>query len=125
MLEVNPVANKLFARRAFTLRDLILVMREDEIDAACVNVERLTKILHRHRRAFDMPAGTAATDRSVPRRLALVGWIFPEREVARVFLLVLVSVDSIARAGDVTREVDLRELAVLGKRGDAIVDRIV
>ena len=68
MLEVNPVANKLFSGRAFALRDLIFVMRENEIDAAGVNVECLAEILHRHRRAFDMPARTAATDGRIPGR---------------------------------------------------------
>src|ERR1051325_8637811 len=125
MLEVNPVTNKLLPRRAFTLRDLILMMREDEIDAAGVNVKRLAKVLHRHRRALDMPARTAATDRRIPRRFGFARWFFPEREVTRVFFLVLVGVNSITRARDVAREVDLRELAVLGKRSDAIVDRVV
>jgi hypothetical protein len=51
-----------------------------------------------------------------PRRARRFRLRFPEREVARVFLLVLVGVDALARARDVAREVDLRELAVFGKR---------
>ena len=50
---------------------------------------------------------------------------FPERKVARVFFFVFVSVDSFTGAGNVSREVDLRELAVFRKRSDAVVDRIV
>ena len=53
------------------------------------------------------------------------GGLFPERKVARVFFFVLVGVDAFTGAGDVSREVDLRELAVLRKRSDAVVDRIV
>src|SRR6185295_14015185 len=34
MFEVNPVAYKLFPRCAFTLRDLVFVMRKDEVDSA-------------------------------------------------------------------------------------------
>src|SRR6185437_791067 len=101
MLEVNPVANELLPRRAFTLRDLILVMREDKIDAAGVNVERLTKIFHRHRRALDMPTRTAATTRRVPRRFSFTRRFFPKREVTRVLFFVLVGVNTFTRACDV------------------------
>src|SRR5690349_13156755 len=72
-----------------------------------------------------MPTRTAAADRRVPRRLSFARWFFPKREITRVFCFVLVSVDAITRAGDVAREVDLREFAVLRKRSDAVVDRIV
>ena len=44
---------------AARLRDLVLVMREHEIDAAAVDVEGLAEMLPRHRRAFDVPAGAA------------------------------------------------------------------
>ena len=47
---------------AARLGDLVLVMREDEVDAAAMNVEGLAEMGFRHRRALDMPAGT-------PRRL--------------------------------------------------------
>src|SRR6185369_14143121 len=124
MLEVNPVADKLFARRAFTLRDLVFVMRKDEIDAARVNIKRLTEILHRHRRALDMPARTPATDRRVPRWLGFARRLFPERKVARVFFLVTIGVDAFTRPRDVAGEVDLGKFAVLRKRSDAVVDRI-
>src|ERR1043165_8692940 len=124
MLEVNPVTNKLLPRRAFTLRDLILVMREDEIDTAGVNVKRLAKIVHRHRRALDMPARTSASDRRVPRRFSLARRFFPKREVTRVFFFVLVGVDALTRPCDVAREIDLRKFAVLRKRCHAVKDRV-
>src|SRR5689334_23916994 len=104
MFEVNPVTNELFARRAFALRDLVFVMRKNEIDAAGVNIETLAEILHRHRRALDMPARTAASDVSVPRRFGVARWFFPQGEVARVFFLILVGIDAFARASDVTGE---------------------
>src|SRR5690242_15498558 len=72
-----------------------------------------------------MPARAAAADGRVPRGLRFAGRFFPEREVTRVFFLVTIGVDSFTRAGDVAREVDLRQLSVLRKRSDAIVDRLV
>src|SRR3954463_528990 len=48
------------------LRDLVLVMGKDEIDAAAVNVEAFAKMLPAHRRALEMPAGTAPAPGAVP-----------------------------------------------------------
>src|SRR5947209_4367782 len=100
-------------------------MREDEIDAARVDVERLAEILHRHRGALDVPAGPSRAYTRVPSRLAFRVSRFPQSEIARVLLLILVRIDALARARDVAREVDLRELAVCGKRRDAVIDRAV
>src|SRR6185503_17239378 len=108
MFEVNPVTDKLFPGCAFTLRNLVFVMRKDEIDTAGVNIEFLTEVLHRHCRALDVPPRTAAPNRRVPRSLRFSGWFFPEREVARVFFIVTIGVDSFTGAGDVACEVDLR-----------------
>jgi hypothetical protein len=72
-----------------------------------------------------MPARPAATNGSVPRGFGFARRFFPEREVARVFLFILVGVDSFARARDVAGEVDLRQLSVFGKRSDAIVNGTV
>ncbi len=58
-------------------------------------------------------------------RLVRLPLRLPEREVARVLLLVLVGVDALAPADEVAREVYLRELAVLGERADAVVVRAV
>src|SRR5712692_1525493 len=52
--------------RADTLRDLVLVMGEDQIEPAAVNVESLTQRVLAHRRAFDVPAGAAASPRALP-----------------------------------------------------------
>src|SRR6202034_3988015 len=53
---------------ATRLRDLVLVMGKDEIDAAAVDVEDLAEIFPRHRRAFDVPAGTAGRSDAGGRR---------------------------------------------------------
>ena len=44
---------------AAALRDLVLVVGEDEVDAAAVDVEHLAQRLLRHRRALDVPARAA------------------------------------------------------------------
>ena len=41
-------------------------MGKDEVDAARMDVERVTEVGHAHRRALDVPAGPAGADRRVP-----------------------------------------------------------
>ena len=54
---VHPVAREVaVAERALGLRDLVLVVREDQVGAAAVDVERLAEVAVRHRRALDVPA---------------------------------------------------------------------
>src|SRR4051812_31583157 len=96
MLDVDPEARELLSRRAFALRDFVLMMRKDQIHAAGVNIDGCrSEQPKRHRGALDVPAGTAGTDPGVPRRLAFLRG-FPEHEVARVLLLVFVRVDPCA-----------------------------
>src|SRR5581483_6577231 len=100
------------------LRDLVLVVGEDQIGATTVNVDRLAEIAQRHRRALDMPAGAARPPRAVPRRLAGLGAL-PEREVSRV-LLAVARLDALALDDRVHALV--RELAVVRLSVDAVVD---
>src|SRR5712671_4219790 len=48
---------------ALALRDFVLVMGKDEVDAAAMNVEGLAEQSLAHRRAFDVPSGPAAAER--------------------------------------------------------------
>src|SRR3546814_8948806 len=58
---VHPQARHLRgAVGAAALRDLVLVVREDEIEATAVDVEDLAQVFQRHRGAFDVPARAAA-----------------------------------------------------------------
>ena len=87
-----------FAGMRAALRDLVFVMRKDQVDAAGVDVEDVAAVsladqVERHRRALEMPAGTAAAERRVPRgadRLVVGPRRLPEHEVAGVLLGVLV-----------------------------------
>src|SRR5688572_2919115 len=81
---VHPVMDEPLAGGTLALRELVFVMREDEVLAATVEVERLAQVLGRHGGALDMPPGPARTPRALPRRLARLGRL-PEREVERIF----------------------------------------
>ena len=71
---------------ALGLRDLVLVVREDEVETAGMDVDGLAEVLVRHSRALDVPARTAlAAPRRIPCRFARLGSL-PDREVHRVLL---------------------------------------
>src|SRR6185436_13473831 len=55
-LPVAPHARERLTRRRFRLGDLILVMREDQIHAAAMHIERLTELFPGHRGAFEVPS---------------------------------------------------------------------
>src|SRR6185503_16754397 len=66
---------------------LVLVMREDEIEAAAVDLEGRSVQLLDHRRALDVPAGAPPPPRRVPPGVLGLRLVrLPEREVARVLL---------------------------------------
>ena len=121
-----PDARKRLSRRGLALRDLVLVMRKDEVHAAAVEIDRLAEDRHRHRGAFEVPAGTAASPRRIPGGAALLVLglrRFPEREILCVLLRVVVLRH--ARAGLQFARVEPRELAVGGELADREIDRPV
>lgn len=79
---VHPVPGELVAVR-LGLGDLVLVVREDQVQAAAVDVEDGAQVLVRHRRALQVPAGAAAAPRGLPAGLAGLGRL-PHGEVAGV-----------------------------------------
>lgn len=110
---VHPdIRHHLGAVGATRLGDLVLVMRENQVDAAAVDVEDVAEIAPAHRRAFDVPAGSPATPGAIPARLVLGGEL-PEHEIARVFL---VRFDGDAGTGLLLVEIALGELAVIVHR---------
>ena len=50
------------------LGDLVLVVREDQVEAAAVDVEGVAEVLVGHRRALQVPAGPAAAPGRLPAR---------------------------------------------------------
>src|SRR5262249_52541856 len=67
---VEPVAREGLPGRRLGLGDLTGVVRENEVLAPTVEIERLAEVLHRHGGAFDVPARAARTPRARPRGLA-------------------------------------------------------
>ena len=58
-LPVDPDTGRRAADDRSRLGDLVLVMREDQVDAAGVKVQRLTEEIHRHRGALEVPSWPA------------------------------------------------------------------
>ena len=82
---LRPDARELVSERA-RLRELVLVVREDEVETAAVDLECRPEGVLRHRRTLDVPARPAAPPGRVPRRVLARLVRLPEREVARVLL---------------------------------------
>ena len=102
------------------LGDLVLVMGEDVVDAAGVEVEARAEMAQRHRRALEVPAGEAlAPARGRPLQLAALAGGLPEREVGRV---ALVGLDLAAMAGPQGVQRVPGQGTVVGERGDREVD---
>ena len=76
--------------RAAPLRDLVLVVREDVVDAACVDLEALAEIGHGHGRALQVPAGEAlAPALGRPLEKSPLLRVLPQGEVGGVPLVPL------------------------------------
>src|SRR4029077_1650325 len=82
---VHPDVREGGAERA-RLRDLVLVVRELEVESAAVNLEARTEVLLRHRGALDVPARPDAAPRRLPPGVLARLVRLPEREVARILL---------------------------------------
>src|SRR5581483_3369962 len=86
MRPVHPMLHERLAgrleSRAFALRNFILVMREDQVLAAEVQVEAGAEQFHAHGAAFDVPAWTAFAPGTRPKDVTILRHAcFPEREV--------------------------------------------
>ena len=93
---VHPVMGERGAIGRLGLRHLVFVVREDEVGAAAVDVERQAEVLLGHCGAFEVPTGASLAPRRGPMRLAGLCRL-PQREVERVFFSI-VNVDARAAA---------------------------
>src|SRR2546428_622081 len=82
---VHPGPGPLDAPGALADHRLALVVRELQVDAASVDVERRSEILVRHRVALHMPAGATVAPGARPGRLVPLRSL-PEGQVERIFL---------------------------------------
>src|SRR5215472_6650039 len=119
---MQPHANERPSGSRFALRDFVFVMRKGEVDPAGMNIEGIAEILHRHGGALDVPAWTAGADARFPEVFAGFG-CFPESEIARIFLVILIDVH--ARAGLNAAQIDFRKFAILREFGNAEVNGAV
>jgi hypothetical protein len=119
---VQPEAREGLPGEGLRLRDLVFMMRKNQVYAAGVDIQRLAQILNGHHGALDVPSGPAAADGLVPENFAFFRR-FPQGEIARVRFFVLVHVDARARAN--AAEIVVRQLAVFRKSRNAEVDGTV
>src|SRR5262249_4385444 len=83
---VHPGAGeRRLAGQRLRLRALRLVVTEDEVAPATVNVDLRPEVVRRHHRALDVPARAAVAELRRPRRLVRLRST-PYREVERVAL---------------------------------------
>ncbi len=126
VLVVEPRLHERLPRRGLRLRDLVLVVREDEVHAAGVEVDGLAEVTHRQSGALEVPAWPSLAEPRLPEDVAVRGVPgLPEREVLDVLLVVLVRRHAPARACLQVREVEVAELPVRRERRDLEVDRPV
>ena len=85
---MHPVICEGLAVGCLRLRDLILVMRENKVLTACMDINLLTQVLFGHDRALNMPARTALAPWGLPVRLTIL-FRFPEDEIGRILLVLL------------------------------------
>ena len=116
---VHPDRDHLVADRALALRDLVLVVGEPEVDAPGVDVEAFAQVLHRHRRALDVPSGEPLAPRRVPLHQPARPGGLPQGEVGRGPLAAVGLEVPVARAEVVERVP--AELPVAGERRDVVV----
>src|SRR3989454_10613120 len=126
-LAVQPEARERLPGRRFGLRDLVFVMRKDQIDAAGVEVERfgaatLPDLRERHGGALEVPSGPTPPERPVPGRAHLLVHrlgLLPERKIARVVLRRLLPRDP--RADLELSRVESRQPPVRRELGDGAI----
>ena len=119
---MHPVAGELAAVGALALGDLVLVVGEDEVLTAAVEVDGLAQMGAAHGAALDVPARTAHAVGALPCGLAgLCG--LPDGEVGGVFLQVVLHLAAqLAVAALEVVQLEVAQLAVLGVALDAEVD---
>ncbi len=119
---MDPIVDELDAVGRLGLGDLVLVVGEDVVDAAAVDVEGRAQVAGAHGRALDVPARPARTDLGVPGGLARLGRL-PQGEVVDALLLVLVGIA--AGPGPAVLEADLGQAPIGRELVDGEIDRAV
>src|SRR5579884_1843003 len=95
---------------AAALSDLVLVVREDEVEPAAMDIDGLAKMLLDHRRALDVPTGAPPGPRRIPADHAFFTRL-PQHKVRGI---ALVRRDLDAGAGDHLLTITTGEHAIIG-----------
>ena len=112
---VHPVFYHGFALRCHGLCYLALVVGEDEVHAAAVDVEVAAEVLASHRRALAVPSRETVTPGRGPAHDVLRLRLLPQGEVYLVFLL--------AHAVELSAGID--DVLQVASRQDAVVVVVV
>ena len=114
---VDPViGHGLAAMGANGLRDLVFMVREDQVDTATVNVKGFAQMLRRHCGTLQVPARTTTTPGAVPAGFVICSGL-PQHKIARI-LLVRSHFDT--RTGDhvIQRAAGELSIALIGPDGE-------
>src|SRR5438034_5465168 len=87
MLAVHPVRHRRVTVGTLGLCDLVLVVREDVVYTARMQIETLAEVLRAHRRTLDVPSRKASAPRRLPGERATGLGLLPEREVGGIALV--------------------------------------
>src|SRR5208283_2923958 len=94
MRPVQPMPDERLSGRTFALRNFVLVMRENQVLAAEVQIKTRSENFHAHGAALDVPAGPAFTPRTSPENVAILRRArLPKCEVGHRLLGVFVALD--------------------------------
>ena len=121
---VHPVVGKGLAVGRLALGDLILVVGEDQVLAAGVDVDLVAQIFLGHHRALDVPAGAALAPRGLPVRLPLLLRL-PEHEVGGILLSLLAGHLDLPESRLEIVQILVGQLAVILELLHAVVDGAV
>mmetsp|Transcript_8943 Transcript_8943/g.21943 ORF Transcript_8943/g.21943 Transcript_8943/m.21943 type:complete len:212 (-) Transcript_8943:887-1522(-) len=82
---VHPVAAKGLATRTFRLGDLVLVMREDQIDPTGMDVDGVPQERFCHGTALNVPTRTTTAPRAIPPDVSVLLFVcLPQGEILRL-----------------------------------------
>ena len=84
---MQPIAHKVVAVTAAALGPLIFVVRENQVPTTAVNIDSGSKMRPDHRRAFQVPAGSAPTPGAVPTGV-IPRRGFPQNEITGIAFVV-------------------------------------
>ena len=119
---------KVPAAGALALGDLVLMVREHQIDPAGVEIEVGTEVFPDHGRALEVPARTPLAPRRRPEVHAVLRLArLPQHEIGQAVLLVFVGIGpGVLSLPEIELAlVEMGKLPVAGERRDLEVDRAV